>query len=152
MYGVSLKIKTFVLMLIYVLIAAVVVFTVVSTKGFGLIKTKSGSASGWNAVFMTNGQVYFGHLAKMDNQFSILTDVYYLQVDQQKDLQPEKNSSTTTEQPKLSLIKLGNELHGPSDEMKINRDQILFVEEMKSDSKVVSAIDEYIKNPPAVTK
>ena len=147
-----MKLKTFVLVLIYVVIAAVVVFAVVSTKGFGLIKSKSNISSGWNAVFMTNGQVYFGHLKNMDGQFSALTDVYYLQVDQQKDLQPDKNSNSTAEQPKLSLIKLGNELHGPRDEMKINRDQILFVEEMKSDSKVVSAIDEYIKNPPAVTK
>lgn len=40
----------------------------------------------------------------------------------------------------LALIKLGDELHGPEDEIKINRDNILYIETLKEDGKVVQAI------------
>lgn len=145
-----MRAKQVALALLYIVLAAVIVFAVVSTKGFGLLK-KNSNDSGWQAVFLTNGQVYFGHLAGMQSQFATLTNIYYLQVDQQQGLQPTDNKTSTApaQQPKVTLIKLGNELHGPQDSMSINRDQILFVEDMKSDSKVVSAIDQYIKNPPS---
>lgn len=141
-----MKSKQVILTLLYIVIAAAVVFAVVSTKGFGLLN-KSTSNSGWQAVFVDNGQVYFGHLSGQTGQFATLTDIYYLQVDQQTDLQ--KGKDTTAAQPKITLIKLGNELHGPQDKMTINRDHILFIEDMKSDSKVVSSIEDYIKNPNA---
>jgi len=47
------------------------------------------------------------------------------------------------------LVKLGQELHGPVDSMQINRDQILFYEDMKESGKVMEAIRSYQKNPPA---
>jgi hypothetical protein len=40
-------------------------------------------------------------------------------------------------------------LHGPEDEMRINRDQILFTEDIKADGRVAQAIAEYKKNPNA---
>jgi hypothetical protein len=46
----------------------------------------------------------------------------------------------------LSLVKLGNELHGPKDEMTINKAHIIFVEDLKADGKVVTAIDKYIED------
>ncbi len=127
---------------LYLLIVAAIVYAIISTKGFGLLnKTNS---SDWQAVFLSNGQVYFGHLSNQGDQFATLTNIYYLQVDQQSALQ-NGASSTPTTQPKLTLIKLGNELHGPQDEMTINRDHILFIENMKSDSKVVTAINDNLK-------
>ena len=141
-----MKNKQALLALVYIILAAAVVYAVISTKGFGLLDKKSITSNGtWHAVFLTNGQVYFGHLKGQTSQFATLADIYYLQVDQQQNLQPDKNAAAA--QPKLTLIKLGNELHGPKDSMSINRDQILFVEDMKSDSKVVTAIDDFIKNP-----
>lgn len=115
----------------------------------GIISVKTKPASNaWQAVFLTNGQVYFGHLAKETRQYATLADIYYLQIEQQSNLQPEKQTDKKAgeSEPKLTLIKLGNELHGPSDLMRINRDQIVFVEDMKSDSKVVTAIEEYKKS------
>lgn len=116
----------------------------------GLIRfTKVGKWVGYNpqaataekfqAVFLTNGQVYFGHVKGAAKRYVTITDIYYLQVDQP--IQPEPKDKTT--EPKVSLIKLGGELHGPKDEMQINRDQILFIEELKDDSKVVQAISQY---------
>ncbi len=107
-------------------------------------KNGSGTAAGAKgrqAVFLTNGQVYFGHLTNANSQYPVLKDIYYLQV--QQSLQPAKDQN---QQPQVSLVKLGNELHGPQDEMRINRDQILFYEDMKDDSKVNQAISDFIKS------
>ncbi len=96
--------------------------------------------NGRQAVFLTNGQVYFGIVqAKSDNEV-ILTDIYYLQSD--RGVNTGANLET---QQDIKLIKLGNELHGPEDYMELNRDHILFIENLKSDSKVVKAIQNFAK-------
>ena len=95
----------------------------------------------YQAVFLTNDQVYFGKLTNADSQYPRLTDVFYLQVTQT--LQPIGDAEASTPQQNINLIKLGGELHGPSDAMVINRDHILFFEDMKEDSQVVTAIRQY---------
>ena len=92
---------------------------------------------GFQAVFLDNGQVYFGKITGDGEKNIILTDIYYLQAN--KPLQAGDIGS----QPDLALVKLGNELHGPVDRMEINREHVLFVEDMKPDSKVVKAINDY---------
>ena len=106
----------------------------------------SGKASDYQSVFLTNGQVYFGKLSHSSDMYVTLTDIYYLQVTQPP-LQGSQTNTQQQQQQQLSLVKLGNELHGPVDSMQINRDQILFFENMKDDGKVVQAIREYQKNP-----
>jgi hypothetical protein len=90
----------------------------------------------YQALFLTNGQVYFGKLSNVDNSYVRLTDIYYLQV--QQNVQPADSSNKS--QPKVSLAKLGSELHGPEDQMEVNRDQVLFWENLKADGKVANAI------------
>lgn len=94
----------------------------------------------YQAVFLTNNQVYFGKLYSSNSAYPTLHDIYYLQVTQV--LQP-KDPSAPAQQ--INLVKLGGELHGPEDVMRINKSQILFVEDLKSDSQVVSAIANYVK-------
>jgi len=93
----------------------------------------------YQAIFLTNGQVYFGKLTNVNDKYVSLTDVYYLQVQQSSTVQPADNK-TTDQNPQVSLAKLGNELHGPDDQMAINRDQVLFWENLKDSGKVVDAI------------
>lgn len=131
------------MIILYVILAGAIVYAVVATKGFGLMKSKT--TGDYQAVFLTNGQVYFGKLSGESGQWATLSDIFYLQVQQQ--VQPKDD--TTQQQPNVTLVKLGNELHGPSDEMKINRDQILFWENLKSDGKVVEAIVKYKKEGPS---
>jgi hypothetical protein len=69
-----------------------------------------------------------------------LTDIYYLQVGPQQGSATAPNQPSTTPQQQISLVKLGNELHGPVDEMHISRAQILFYEDLKTDGQVVTAI------------
>lgn len=87
----------------------------------------------YQAVFLQNGQVYFGKLAFGDDQY-VLKDVYYLQRNQslQQGAEPAKAD--------LQLIKLGDEIHGPTDALYIEREQILIWENLKDSGKVVTAI------------
>jgi hypothetical protein len=107
---------------------------------------KSVNTSEFQALFLTNGQVYFGKLSNVDGRYVTLTNIFYLQVQQtatgQQSVQP---ASTTTNQSQVSLAKLGNELHGPEDKMLVSKDQVLFWENLKSTSKVVEAITKYQK-------
>lgn len=102
-------------------------------------------ASAYQAVFLTNGQVYFGKLSHPDDDYVKLTDIFYLQVNQP--LQSGQTPAAQQAQPQLSLVKLGNELHGPTDEMSISRAQVLFLEDLKPDGKVAQAIAAYKANP-----
>ena len=105
----------------------------------------SNKASDYQAVFLNNNQVYFGKLSNENAQFPVLKDIYYLQVNQP--IQPAQTVKGAPVQaavnPDINLVKLGGELHGPSDEMRINRDQILLIEDLRADSNLVKAIEKY---------
>lgn len=98
----------------------------------------------YQAVFLTNGQVYFGRVSRASRDTVRITDIYYLQVQQSVQGQDSKDADS---KPKAdtSLIKLGSELHGPDDAMYVPKSQILFWENLKGDGKVVDAIKNYQK-------
>ena len=110
------------------------VFTGVTADG--AIKGKQ-----FQALFLTNGQVYFGHLSNVNGQYVKLNDIFYLQV--QQTVQPSSDQNNSNNNQQVSLAKLGNELHGPEDTMYVARTQVLFWENLKSDGKVVKAITDY---------
>jgi len=93
----------------------------------------------WQAVFLTNNQVYFGQASDLNKQYVNLKDVYYLQL-QQPNAGQQLPRQTKDQQPQFTLLKLGQEIHGPMSEMWINRDQILLIEGLRDDSKVVKTI------------
>ncbi len=122
--------------------------------------TDEAKLSGYQAVFLTNGQVYFGKLSDVSASYATLTDIYYLQVTQPPVQQASQGTggqpataaqAQAQAQAQLQLVKLGNELHGPVDEMKINRDQILFFEDIKEDGRVMAAIRDYQSKPQTET-
>ena len=105
-------------------------------------------SSKYQAVFFTNGQVYFGKLHSFNTGYLKLTDIYYLQSQQSSG--DNKNSanpqSASTDQNNVQLIKLGDEIHGPEDEMIISKDQVLFYENLKTDGKVTQSIKKFKDN------
>jgi len=119
----------------------------------GMSSTDQNISKGWQAIFLSNGQVYFGKIEKVTDRELVLSNIYYLQVVTKPLQQSQETPPPTTaqSQQELTLAKLGNELHGPVDIMTINRDHILLTEELKEDSKVVTAITTYI-NEQAVKK
>lgn len=93
----------------------------------------------YQAVFLSNGQVYFGKLYRERSQYPVLRDIYYLQITQS----PQPIRPGETPPANINVVKLGEELHGPMDEMRINRDQILFIEDLKPESRVLQAIQQF---------
>jgi hypothetical protein len=89
--------------------------------------------NGLYAVFVDNGQVYFGSIESETQTDLVLTHIFYLQ----------KDAQAMNAQGDAALLKLGNELHGPKDRMEINREHILYLEELKEDGKVSQAIQSY---------
>jgi hypothetical protein len=95
------------------------------------------------AVFLTNGQVYFGKISEVNAKYVDLQDIYYLNSQQQS-----TDAQSQTQPTSFSLVKLGCELHGPADQMLINRDQVSFWENLTTDGKVAKAIDQWKSENP----
>ncbi len=108
------------------------------------------AADKYQAVFLNSqdGQVYFGKLGVYNKDLYVLTDIYYVRVE--TPIQPEGTNQAASQQ-KISLAKLGNELHGPEDIMYVSRDKVLYWENLKDDGQVVKAITEYKKNGSTTT-
>ena len=82
------------------------------------------------AVFLLDGQAYFGHLEDVPWSDSVeLTDVYYFD-----------DARKTTTDLSVGLLKRGTELHAPADGMQIRRDKILAIEHVGRGSLVANAI------------
>lgn len=131
--------------LVFTLIAAgLAVLLAISVSAWSSLRTKSlVKENQFQAIFLDNGQVYFGKLSSVNSDYIRLVDIYYLQVEQQ--IQPDQDDPDSTEEdaPQISLAKLGNELHGPEDEMFILRDKVVFWENLKGDGQVVQAINNF---------
>ena len=132
-----------------------VIFILIIGSGYWYFKIRpTGATSNYQAVFLSNGQVYFGKLRGLNSRYPVLTDVYYLVVtrplqqaaggeaSKEGEVVAEGEETPESEKPQYTLIKLGGELHGPQNKMVINRRHILFVEDLKDDSKVVQKIRE----------
>jgi len=126
------------------LIAAILAIIIVVCGGLMLFRMQSSNLAinkgEYQAVFLTNGQVYFGKLKSINSDYLVLDNIYYLQV--QQSVQDGK-TTTTTDQNQAQLVKLGNELHGPEDQMQISSKQVLFWENLKTDGKVAQSIAKY---------
>jgi hypothetical protein len=139
------KILLPIIVVIVILIVGFVGWTVWSNSH------KSGATaintSEYQAVFFTNGQVYFGKLSAFNNDSMKLNDIYYLQTQSSAGTgsnNPQTTSSDTSSS--VQLVKLGSEVHGPEDEMILSKDQVLFYENLKPDGKVAQSIADYKKS------
>ena len=74
--------------------------------------------------------------ASQSREYAALDQIFYLRV-------AEPLQVGATGQPALNLVKLGGELHGPSDRMYIPKDRIMFWEDLRTDSQVVQAITNF---------
>ena len=83
----------------------------------------------YQAILLTNGAVYFGHLQDYGTPNPVLTDVFYVV----------SQTDPETKQVKSSLIKRGKEMHEP-DRMYVNPNQIVFVETVGTNSTVAQHI------------
>jgi hypothetical protein len=83
----------------------------------------------YQAVLLDNGQVYYGKIDHMDSEFSVLTEVYYIQ----------NQVDSQTKEVKNILIRRGNEWHSPNRSI-VNTRHILMIEPVTPGSKVAELI------------
>ena len=102
-------------------------------------------SSKYQAVFFTDGQIYYGKLTVLNKRQYKLTNVFYI-LSQNENKTANADGETAETQNNAQLIKMGNELHGPEDAMMINRDHVLFYENLKPDGKVTQTINQYKDN------
>lgn len=98
-------------------------------------------SSKYQAVFLNNGQVYFGHLDGITQQYMNLKNIYYLQ-------SSSNGSSSSSAKNSVTLVKLGCELHAPEDQMIIQTSQVSFWENLQDSGQVVQAIKKLPKCTP----
>lgn len=126
-----------------VLIVGVLLLTAF-TKDAGTRENGFVKADKFQAVFLNGGQVYFGKISDLNSKYLKMDNIYYLRVNQQ--VQPDQQANAAAND--ISLVKLGCELHGPDDSMVINREQVIFWENLKDDGQVAKAVGEYVKANP----
>lgn len=123
-------------LMLLVLIALILIVLVLRTQLFraGVASLFAPSAaeiierSGYQAVFLTNGSTYFGKLQAQGDEWFLLSDVFYL---------------SAGDQTAPQLLKRGSEAQGPKEPMIIAKAQILFIENLRDDSEIVTLINRF---------
>lgn len=92
------------------------------------------NANDYQAVFLTNGQVYFGKMTAPGGDFYYLRHVYYL-------TNPPGGKGGRT------LAKLTNDVHGPEDLVIVNRNEILYVENLNPKGRAAQLINKGGSSP-----
>jgi hypothetical protein len=118
--------------------ASILLVTLIVSFVFGFGRTESSYVNEnlTQAVFLDDGQTYFGKIKSVNDKYLRLNDVYYLEGEQK---QPTSPATTENVEP----VKLGCQSYGAVDEMLINRDHVLYWENLRTDSKVAEAIAAY---------
>lgn len=114
--------------IIGLLLVIILGFAVYSLFSKNADETERIDRTTYQAVFLEGNQIYFGKLRDIDSQYPILEDVYYVKLEDEK--------ATSGRLVKLGII----EPHGPKDQMILNRNYILFWENLKQDSKIIQTI------------
>lgn len=131
-------IKLVVFILAILVIGATVYFLFFRTKSVAT----SPKAKDWYAVKLVDGEIFYGQVEDTKADPVVMANVYY-NYDQAK--AKEAGAGAAENSGNLRLVKRGKETHGPAGTMDIVRTQVLFMEPLKSDSKVLKAILEYEK-------
>jgi len=91
----------------------------------------------YQAVFLNNGQVYFGNIVELTNEYVFLEDPYSIKV-QQKETAEEESA-----QSEIKLLSIEDEFYKPEGYMLIKKSEILFIEELKDSSQIINIIENY---------
>lgn len=101
-------------------IAFLAVYVFVFNKGINFEMKKP-----YYAVYLQTGDLYFGHLSKSFSKYT-LTNVHLLQADQSGN---------------LSLQKFDQSAFQPEDKITLNRDNVVWISKIKSDSPIISSLE-----------
>lgn len=133
---------------VFIVVALFVLALIDAQYGvFSALHSKAQAKGKWQAVFLTNGQVYFGHLSPFGMKYLKLDDVYYIRTAQVPVMPaplPEGSATSTPQQPQYEtrneLVQITEDAHGPEGTLYFPKQQILFWQTLRNDSDVVRLI------------
>jgi hypothetical protein len=115
--------------IVIALLVLVGVFILVEWWDFAL---PSAGGARYQAVFLANGQTYFGHYIERLGPYAKVENAFYIQQTPALDEQTPATSK---------VVRRGNELHHPAAFVLIPKSAILFTEDLRSDSPVAQFMD-----------
>jgi hypothetical protein len=115
--------------IVLALVIFVGVFVLVEWWDFAL---PSVGGARYQAVFLANGQTYFGHYIERLGPYAKIENAFYIQ---QTPSQDEQTPATS------KVVRRGNELHHPTAFVLVPKSAILFTEDLRSDSPVAQFMD-----------
>lgn len=92
----------------------------------------------YQAVFLTNGQAYFGNITEITNEYILLKDPYSIKVQQKQ-----TDEEGQTKQSEIKLLSIEDEFYKPKGYMLIEKSAINFIEELKNSSQIIDIIENY---------
>ena len=139
-----LRAGAFAFLLCITILAVAIIGVIAVTKTDASDQSKLVTTSKYQAVFLTNGQVYFGNISESGKDFIRLQNIFYLTQNTTTDAK-----GNTTTDGNYTLVKLGcQQIHDPYDEMVIERSQVSFWENLQDGGKVVTSIKDFKKQNP----
>lgn len=86
----------------------------------------------YQAVFLSNGQTYFGHYVERLGPYAKIENAFYIQ---------QTPAANENEAPTSKIVRRGAELHEPEPFVLVPKSAILFVEDLRTDSSVAQFMD-----------
>ena len=126
--------KRSVVLFLFVLVVLVGAGVWIGTAMVGGNATNPASSSGYSAVYMISGDIYFGKLHSFPKPY--LTDALYV-----------TRSTGQNNQPQLGLATFKSAFWSPVGEIYFNPSQVLFTASLRNDSQIVTAI----QNPSSLS-
>ncbi|MFH1661972.1 MAG: hypothetical protein ABIA02_02665 [Candidatus Falkowbacteria bacterium] len=99
----------------------------------------------WYTVKLVDGKVYYGQISDLSADPVVLESVYYNYDQIKVENGEEEIKNEESETGNIRLVKRGKETHGPTGTMNVVRAQVLYMEPLAENSKVLKAILEYEK-------
>lgn len=103
--------------------------------------------SKWQAVFLSNDQVYFGHLTQYGINYWRLDNAHYIKVTKvpvapaPQDLKAKTNPQDQQQfENRTSLVKLSNDMHKPENVLYIPKEHILFWQDLQNSSSIAQTL------------
>lgn len=139
---------------VYKVIVAVVVLMAAAVGGYWFWYKPWQAATAdppakWYMVKLTNGETFYGQIKNTGGDPVVIENVYY-DYDQLNNPSAGSGQGATEQRQEapagqIRLVKRGKETHGPSGSLDIVRLQVLYMEPLADDSKVLRAIIDYEK-------
>lgn len=128
----------------YLVLVLIIIFSGLKLALLNYQHTRLIDKSTYQVIFLDNGESYFGQLENIGFKNYRLTNVYYLKyaTTQQEQITALQSTDNSANNYELKLIHLGDqEFYKPYSEMIINKDKIIYWENLQPDSEVMKFIE-----------